>query len=97
MQFSLAAGLGKLFSKFISNGKKYGVEWWILVFGAVVILSILFMAIFAMLMAVFWLGPAPRVFMVGILCMQMEEKITSFGTCLRWGVFCLFPTLWVLS
>ncbi|MCP4400448.1 MAG: ABC transporter permease [bacterium] len=47
MNFSIAAGLGKLFSKFISNGKKYGVEWWILVFGALIVLGILFMAVFA--------------------------------------------------
>ena len=53
MQFSLAAGLGNLFSKFITNGKKYGVEWWILVFGAVVVLGILFMAVFASSIAPF--------------------------------------------
>ena len=47
MQFSIAAGLGKLLSKCITNGKKYGVEWWILVFGALVIIGIFLMAIFA--------------------------------------------------
>ncbi len=47
MKYSLAAGLGKLLSKFITNGKKYGVEWWILVTGAVIILTIIFVAVFA--------------------------------------------------
>ncbi len=47
MKYSLAAHLGKGVAKFIEYGKKYGVEWWILVFGAFIIVSILLMAIFA--------------------------------------------------
>lgn len=53
MKYSLAAGFGQLVSKFITNGKKYGVEWWILVMGALIILSIILMAIFADLIAPF--------------------------------------------
>ncbi len=47
MKSSMAAGVGILLSKFITNGKKYGVEWWILVAGALVILTIILMAVFA--------------------------------------------------
>ncbi len=47
MKYSIAAGFGKLVSTFITNGKKYGVEWWILVVGALIILAIILMAIFA--------------------------------------------------
>lgn len=47
MKYSPAAGLGQLFSHFIGMGKKYGVEWWILVAGALIIAVVLFMAAFA--------------------------------------------------
>lgn len=47
MKYSLALALGKGLSKFATFGKKYGVEWWILVAGAGIILGIFFMALFA--------------------------------------------------
>ena len=47
MKYSPAAAMGKGFSAFIGLGKKYGLEWWILVAGALVILAISFMALFA--------------------------------------------------
>ena len=47
MRYSPTAGLGKIISRFSGMGKKYGVEWWILVAGALIILSIIFMALFA--------------------------------------------------
>lgn len=53
MKYSIAAGFGKLVSTFITNGKKYGVEWWILVVGALIILVIILMAIFADVIAPF--------------------------------------------
>ncbi len=53
MKYSIAGNVGKLFAQCIVFGKKYGVEWWILVAGAVVILGIIGMAIFAPLIAPF--------------------------------------------
>ena len=47
MKYSIAAGIGKGIAKFTTYGKKYGVEWWILVAGAGIILAIIGMAIFA--------------------------------------------------
>jgi peptide/nickel transport system permease protein len=47
LKYSPAAGLGQLFFHFIGMGKKYGVEWWILVAGALIIAVVLFMAAFA--------------------------------------------------
>lgn len=47
MRFSPAVGLGGVLSGFITLGKKYGVEWWIMVVGALIILTIVFLAIFA--------------------------------------------------
>jgi len=47
MQYSPTAGLATIIGRFSRMGKKYGVEWWILVVGAIIILSIILMAIFA--------------------------------------------------
>jgi peptide/nickel transport system permease protein len=41
----MAQGMGRPFKAFAKMGKKYGVEWWILVAGAVIILAILYMAL----------------------------------------------------
>jgi peptide/nickel transport system permease protein len=53
MKYSLAAAIGKGFAKFATYGKKYGVEWWILIAGAGIILAILFMAVFSGVIAPF--------------------------------------------
>jgi peptide/nickel transport system permease protein len=47
MRYSPAAGITKLMSPMVRMGKKYGAEWWILVAGAIIILAIALMAIFA--------------------------------------------------
>jgi len=47
MRYSPAAGIARIISSFTGLGKKYGLEWWILVIGAVVILAIISMALFA--------------------------------------------------
>jgi len=47
MRYSSAAGIARIISSFTGLGKKYGLEWWILVIGAVVILAIISMALFA--------------------------------------------------
>jgi len=47
MKYSPAAGMGRMISGIMGMGKKYGLEWWILVVGAVIILAIVFMAVFA--------------------------------------------------
>ncbi|MBW2029825.1 MAG: ABC transporter permease [Deltaproteobacteria bacterium] len=39
--------MGRIISGFTGLGKKYGAEWWILVAGALIILAILLMAVFA--------------------------------------------------
>lgn len=53
MKYSVAGAIGKGISKFSMYGKKYGAEWWILVTGAVIILAIILMAIFAKFIAPF--------------------------------------------
>jgi peptide/nickel transport system permease protein len=47
MKYSPAAGLGQLIRRFARMGDKYGVEWWISVAGALIILGVVFMAAFA--------------------------------------------------
>ena len=47
MRYSPAMSLIKLMSPMMRMGKKYGAEWWILVIGALIILAIVLMAIFA--------------------------------------------------
>jgi peptide/nickel transport system permease protein len=47
MKYSPTAELGHLIRRFTGMGKKYGVEWWILVAGALIIGGVIFMAIFA--------------------------------------------------
>jgi peptide/nickel transport system permease protein len=49
----MAQGIGRPFKAFASMGKKYGVEWWILVLGALIILAILYMAMFPHTLAPF--------------------------------------------
>jgi peptide/nickel transport system permease protein len=53
MQHSPTAGLGRLIGRFAGMGKKYGAEWWILVVGALMIGSVVSMAIFAPAIAPF--------------------------------------------
>ena len=53
MRYSPAAGIGRLISGFMGFGKRYGAEWWILVIGALIILAIVLMAIFAEAIAPF--------------------------------------------
>ena len=53
MKYSVAGALGKSISNFSMYGKKYGAEWWILVTGAVIILAIILMAVFAKFIAPF--------------------------------------------
>jgi peptide/nickel transport system permease protein len=47
MKYSPAAGIGWVISRATGLGKKYGLEWWILVAGAIIILAIISMALFA--------------------------------------------------
>jgi peptide/nickel transport system permease protein len=47
MKHSPTRALGTLIGRFSRMGQKYGVEWWILVIGAIIILGIILMAIFA--------------------------------------------------
>jgi peptide/nickel transport system permease protein len=47
MKFSPTEGLARLIRRSALMGKKYGAEWWILVAGAIIILGVVFMAIFA--------------------------------------------------
>jgi peptide/nickel transport system permease protein len=53
MKYSPAAGIARLISGITGMGRKYGIEWWILVIGALIILAIVFMAIFADVLAPF--------------------------------------------
>lgn len=53
MRFSPAKGIASGFSPLLRMGKKYGAEWWILVIGALIILAIVLMAIFAEAIAPF--------------------------------------------
>ena len=47
MLYSPAEAMAKAFSRFTGMGKKYGIEWWILVVGAIIVLAIISMALFA--------------------------------------------------
>ena len=47
MKFSPTEALARLIRRSTLMGKKYGVEWWILVAGAIIILGVVLMAIFA--------------------------------------------------
>jgi peptide/nickel transport system permease protein len=47
MKHSPTEALAKLIGRFSRMGQKYGVEWWILVIGAIIILGIILMAFFA--------------------------------------------------
>ena len=47
MKHSPTAALARLIGRFSRMGQKYGVEWWILVAGAVIIAGIILMALFA--------------------------------------------------
>jgi len=51
MQHSPTAALGHLIRRFARMGKQYGVEWWILVAGAIVIVGVVSMAMFAPVIA----------------------------------------------
>jgi len=53
MNFSPAIGIGRLLSGFMSFGKKYGIEWWIMIIGALIVLAIIFMAVCARIIAPF--------------------------------------------
>ncbi len=53
MKYSPAAGLGRLIGRFAGMGKKYGLEWWVLVIGFVIISAIVLMAVCAPLIAPF--------------------------------------------
>ncbi len=53
MKYSLAGSLAKGISKINTYHKKYGVEWWILICGALIIIGIILMAIFADVIAPF--------------------------------------------
>jgi peptide/nickel transport system permease protein len=46
VRYSPAKGLAMALSRFAGMGKKYGVEWWILVVGTLIILAIVYMAVF---------------------------------------------------
>jgi peptide/nickel transport system permease protein len=47
MKYSPSRRMGLLIRGFGRMGQKYGIEWWILVAGSVIILGIIFMAVFA--------------------------------------------------
>ena len=47
MRYSPAQGLALAISSFTGLGRKYGLEWWILIVGGLVILAIISMALFA--------------------------------------------------
>lgn len=53
MQYSMTNNLAKLIREFSIMGKKYGVEWYILITGAIIVGSIILMAIFAPVVAPF--------------------------------------------
>jgi peptide/nickel transport system permease protein len=46
MRYSPAAAMGSALSRFMGMGKRYGIEWWVLVAGALVVLAILCLALF---------------------------------------------------
>ncbi|MBW1997866.1 MAG: ABC transporter permease [Deltaproteobacteria bacterium] len=81
MKFSPAAAIGAIISGFTARGKKYGAEWWILVAGALIILAILVMAMFAEAIAPFsphdqdtgpQLSPPNRVHLMGTDNLQRD-------------------------
>ena len=47
MKFSPATGLGKLLKLFMAQGKKYGMEWWVMCIGGAIVLAIVLMALCA--------------------------------------------------
>ena len=47
MRYSPTSGLASILKRFSLMGRKYGVEWWILLVGAFIILSVILMAVFA--------------------------------------------------
>jgi peptide/nickel transport system permease protein len=47
MKYSPAAGFGRLIRRIARMGAKYGVEWWISVAGALIVLGVVCMAVFA--------------------------------------------------
>ena len=47
MRYSPAEAMVRALSRFTGMGKKYGVEWWILVVGALIVLAIILMALFS--------------------------------------------------
>jgi peptide/nickel transport system permease protein len=47
MKYSPTEALARLIGRFARMGQKYGAEWWILVVGAIIILAVVLMAIFA--------------------------------------------------
>lgn len=53
MKHSLAKGMGIPFRVFSKMNRKYGVEWWILCTGALIILAIIYMAMFPQTLANF--------------------------------------------
>ncbi len=53
MKYSMAQGLSYPVRFFARMGRRYGVEWWILCFGAVVILAIILMALLSPIIAPF--------------------------------------------
>lgn len=53
MKYSPAQGFARGLAPLLRMGKKYGAEWWILVVGALIIAAIVFMAVFAPIVAPF--------------------------------------------
>jgi peptide/nickel transport system permease protein len=53
MRYSPAEALAKALSRVTGMGKKYGIEWWILVAGALIVLAIISMALFSSAVAPF--------------------------------------------
>ena len=47
MLYSPAEAMARALFRLGGMGRRYGIEWWILVVGALIILGIVFMAIFA--------------------------------------------------
>ncbi len=95
MRFSLVTALRRGFSRFITMGKKYGIEWWILVAGALIVLGIIVMALFAPAIAPFdphdqnagpQLAPPGRVNIMGTDTLQRDvwsRVVYGAGTILR--------------
>ena len=95
MRFSPAGALGAGIQRFMIMGKKYGIEWWILVAGAIIVLSIVFMAFFAPAIAPFGpheqdtgpqLAPPNQVNLMGTDTLQRDvwsRIVFGSGTILR--------------